>query len=395
MPRNSDIEIYTTIKNGAVGSNPVVQTPAGVLYRIFITNNSILVFSKSSDGGLSWANTTTINSNSTHQTPAVWYDKWSGLAGGLIHIAYTNAVSHDTYYRTIDTENSDTLSTETTIFNGASAAANGSSLSITRAAGGNVYCRTCIDNGVEGGFYRLPNANVPNGAWDAARTVNEALASSDQMILLPDLNSADNQDILGIFWDQSVPELSRQNYDDSANTWAETSISTGINFGAATTAHPHYAATVDLANNQHVVIAWNATDAANQDLLCWTVTASAITAKTDVVTNGTDDQGLAAIGIDTVTGYWYAFYAGKSDGSETWNTDINVYYKVSQDSGSTWGAETRLTQSGQTYSIINVYCVPRFAGKFAVAWLHDHSIHDRQMITVPVSQPRTQSMLGV
>ena len=27
-----------------------------------------------------------------------------------------------------------------------------------------------IDAGAEGGFFRLPNANVPNGAWDAART---------------------------------------------------------------------------------------------------------------------------------------------------------------------------------------------------------------------------------
>jgi hypothetical protein len=197
-----------------------------------------------------------------------------------------------------------------------------------------------IDAGVEGGFYRSTDV----GATWGSRTDIEALATQDQCILVPNLNSSDNQDILAIFWDASADEISRVNYDDSANTWTETSISTGmVDQVANGFAFPHFAATTDLTNNQIVLIAWNGIDTANADLKCWTITESAITGKTDVVTNGTDDQGVAALGIDTNTNNWYAFYVGKSDGSETYPTATNVYMKISADSGTTWSTETAIT----------------------------------------------------
>ena len=65
-------------------------------------------------------------------------------------------------------------------------------------------------------------------------------------------------------------------------------------------------------------------------------------AKTDVVTNGTDDQGLAAIGIDDrTTRIWWVVYVGKSDGSETWNTAVNLYCKVSTRTRADMGSRRR------------------------------------------------------
>jgi hypothetical protein len=184
---------------------------------------------------------------------------------------------------------------------------------------------------------------VPNGAWDAARTVDETIATTDMMILLPDYDAADTQDIMAIFWDASANEISRKLYDDSGNSWSETSIATSMTEVAATSTFPHFAVAMDIANTRHILVAWSGVDTLNADLRCWTVDASTITEVTNVVQNSTDDQGLCAITLDTVTGYWWCFYGGATAGGETFSTAIKIYCKVSTDGGTTWGPETALT----------------------------------------------------
>lgn len=379
--------------NAGAGTQYLVQTTAGVFYHVYVDTLSDVVFKKSTDGGLNWSTPTVVFAGTVNNL-SIWYDRWSNISAGLIHCAYTESTGHDTLYRSIDTESSDTLGTQTTIFNGVSVALAGSSLSICRARGGNVYCRTVIDAGAEGGFYRLPNANVPNGAWDAARTVNEVLANLDMAILLPGW-AADNQDMMLIFWDASANEVSRQLYDDSANSWAETSIATSmVEVAPGTGGYPNFAAAVDITNSRNVLIAWNGVDTANADLLCWTVTESAITAKTDVVTNGTDDQFSCAITIDLQTGYWWAFYAGKSDGSETYPTSLNIYCKISTDSGTTWGAETLLTTA--LTNIFGIHSVPRlYLGSPPVIRNINLASIVPQTINVQVGFPVTKYQLGI
>ena len=363
------VDVIVAMANSAhrdgAATNYLIQANNGALYVVYIESGGTVVFRKSTDGGFTWSPATTIYStNATVTQLSVWYDRWSNIAADLIHCVYVNSTDDDVQYRTIDTASSDGLSTQTTVAALTSTAANGH-MSVSRAVGGNVYVKVIIDNGAEGGFYRLPNANVPNGAWDAARTIDEAAAGSDQMILLPDFDAADTQDMLAIFWDASANEVSRKLYDDSANSWAETSIATSMVELIATTAWPNFAAAMDIANTQHVLVAWSDTDLATARLRCWTVDSGAITAKTDVVSSSTDDQGLCAVGIDTDTGYWYVAYCGKTDGSETWNSDVKTYYKVSQDSGSTWGPETQLSGDGLVtlnFSPSLLLACPRFTG---------------------------------
>lgn len=393
MPRRADVlaaQSTGLVQFNGAGAQWLIQTPGGVVYMVYVDTGSDVAFRKSTNYGLTWSNATVVFAGTTTAV-AVWYDRWSDIAAGLIHIAYSESATDDTLYRTINTESSDALSTQTSIFAGTSTATGGM-LAITRARGGNVYCRTCIDAGAEGGFYRLPNANVPNGAWDAARTINETLATTDQMLLFPGF-AADNQDIIGIFWDASANEISRQLYDDSANTWSETSISTGMTDQAATVAFPHFDGFVDIANSRIVVVAWNGVDTANADLLGWTVTESAITAfTTPVVSNGTDDQGLCAITTDLATGDWYCFYGGKSDGSETFLTSINIYYKVSQDDGATWGPETQLTYTARDTTWL--VATPRWNTHFTVAFHNDIAL-DELMVSAPIAQPRANFVLGL
>jgi hypothetical protein len=346
------------------GTNYPVRTPAGVLYLVYIdAATSDVMFKKSSDGGFTWSTATTIFTGAVTQL-SIWYDRWSNISAGLIHCAYTESGGDDTFYRTIDTENSDTLSTQRTIFLGMSTAGT-CALSITRARGGNVYCNVMIDAGVEGGFARLLNADVPSAdAW-ASRSSSEAPAASDQWILLPGW-AADNQDIMMFFWDSSASEISRCLYDDSGNSWGETSIAGSMTVNASATSFPHFAATVDIANSQNLLVAWTVADTAGADLLGWAVTESAITAfGTNVVTDSTDDQGLCAIGIDTDTQDWHVFYGGATGGGETFPSLMNIYSKISTDDGATWGSETQLSVS--TASVTWLACLPRFDTERGVA----------------------------
>lgn len=394
MARRADVLVAQTATNlqfGGGGTSYIVQANNGSLYYFYIDTASDLKYRKSNDDGFTWTDSISLYTGTVTQF-AVWYDRWSGINSDLIHYVVTNSdIDDDVNYRTIDTASSDALSTQTVVFAGASAVLSGSSISLTRARGGNVYCKATIDAGAEGGFFRLPNANVPNGAWDAARTNTEALATTDQAILMPGFG-ADNQDILCIFWDASANQISRYIYDDSANSWAESIFTGTFTDVVPNTAFPHYAATPDLTNSQIIVIAWNAIDTANADLTCWTVTESAITAKTDVVTNSTDDQALAALALDIDTGDWHAFYAGKSDGSETWTTSVNLYRKVSKDQGTTWGSEELLTV--QPGNIKWITTCPRITGAKPVAWHNDIAL-DELMINVVRGFPRAVSMIGI
>lgn len=389
MPRRTEImaaQPITTIWNGA-GINSLIETPSGVLYLVYVDSRSDVAFKKSLDKGLTWSAPTVVYAG-TVTNLAVWYDRWSGLASDYIHCVYTDSGNGDTAYCTINAGSADALSTATNVFLGGTTAPGGH-LSVTRSRGGNVYCKTVIDAGAEGGFYKLLNANFPNGAWEAALTVDEAIATTDQMILLPGF-AADNNDILAVFWDASANELSRKIYDDSANTWAEASISGSMTDVVATTTFPHFAAFVDLTNSQIVVAAWSAVDTLNADLRCWKITEGAITEVTNVVLNSTDDQGFCALGLATDTGWWYCFYAGKSDGSETIATAVNLYLKISKDGGTTWGDETKLTS--RAYSVQMPITAPRFTGKFPLAFVWNLTIN-QIMASVEIAQPQASSII--
>src|SRR3989304_7504753 len=328
------IDLFVTANYAGAGTRYLVQTVARNLYCFYVDGQSDLGYKKSTDGGRTWSKETVIFVGSV-QTVAVWYDRWSNIAAGLIHLAYTETASDDILYRNIDTENNDSLSGEVAVFAGRTAIAGGA-LSITRARGGNLVVAGSIDAGNEDGAWESTDVGA---TWGSAIADPSEAGTEDQYLLLPGWN-ADTQDVMLIFWDASADELSVKRYDNSANSWAETSIATGMVDQQAISAFPHVAAAVDLINSQNLVVAWRAVGTLGADLRCWIIDDTTITELTNIVLNSTDDQGLCAISI-LANGEWIVYYAGKTDGSETFTTSVGIYFKVSKDSGSTWGAETQ------------------------------------------------------
>jgi hypothetical protein len=389
-------QVMTTQPNIGGGTHYLVQTTTGVLYLVYADAGSDVTFRKSGDGGFTWTNPTIIFAG-TITALSVWYDRWSDISAGLIHLAYAESVTDDVFYRTINTESSDALSTQTTIFAGTSTASPGA-LSICRARGGNVYCGVYIDIGAEGGFFRLPNANVPNGAWGAARAAigeGDTTTPGDHWVLVPGW-AADNQDMMAFYWDRSASEISRKLYDDSLNSWGETSIATSMTIHSPVTSFPQMAAAVDLTNSRNLLVAWSAVDTLNADLRCWTVTEAAITEVTNVVLNSTDDQGLCGICLDTINSIWWVIYGGESGGAETYSTAINLYCKGSRDSGSTWGPETKLTTT--TYNVPWMFTIPRLIFSCPVpppVVLYNNISADEMLINLSLAQPAARLQIGL
>lgn len=344
----------------------IVETVDGAIYDFFIDSFTDLFYAKSVDRGKSWQTPVLVKAGSVDRV-AVWYDRWSGIAAGRIHIAYVDNAVDDILFRSLDTENADSLGTEVTVFAGATAVAGGN-LAITKARGGNIVIAGSIDAGAEDGAWE---SNDNGATWSGTIADPSEGATNDQYILLPGWN-ADTQDVMLVFWDASADELSIKRYDDSANTWAETSIATGMveTFPSTVAPGPHFAVAVDLENSRNLLVAWSAIDALNADLRCWKIDDTTITEVTNVVQNSTDDQGMCAIAIDTRNQEWWVAYGGKTDGSETYSSALNIYAKVSKDAGSTWSSEFKLwVQVPASEDVRSIGCAPRTNGPMMLDWL--------------------------
>lgn len=354
------------LQRTGAGVDYIVQkngSPA-TFYYFYTDSASDFMYRKSTDGGFTWSNPVTIFAG-TMVAQSVWYRRMSNLASDIVDMAYIESGGADVLYRSLDLS-SDTLGTQTTAFNGTSTASGGA-LSICTDRGGHIRIVFNIDNGTEDGCVSSTDDGATWGDTIADPTEG---ANADQFYLLPGWN-ADTHDMMLIFVDSSANGLSVKRYDDSGDAWTEATIIADASFvdQTAGTAFPHVACAVDIANSRNVVIAWNAVDAANQDLKAFTIDDTTVTTLTDVVTNATDDCGLAGLAIDTGTNTWYAFYGGKSDGSETYNTAISLNYKTSTDSGANWSAETALSNLTRTTDWL--ICTPRFSTNYLVGFNSD------------------------
>lgn len=364
--------IATTTANGALqytggGTTYVVQKngTTDTFYIIFADSSLDVSYTKSTDGGFTWSTPITVFTG-TVRAIACWYDRWSGRSTDKIRMAYSEDTGHDILYRDLDIA-TDTLGTQTTVFDGVSVATGGA-LTIVTGRDGRIAVAGSIDAGAEDGAW----SSTDDGAtWGDTIADPSEGATQDQYYLLPGWN-ADTADLMLIFVDASANGLSVKRYDDSGNAWSEAAIIADGSFVDTTSgaSFPHVACMVDLTNSRNIVAGWTAVDSANADLRCFVIDDTTITeTATNIVLNSTDDQALCALGIDTATATWYAFYAGNSDGSETWNSAVKIYYKTSSDAGATWSSQ--VTLSAQTRGTSWMACTPRFSTNWLTAFYND------------------------
>ncbi|KKM15754.1 hypothetical protein LCGC14_1692830 [marine sediment metagenome] len=347
-----------------------VWTDKDTGYLVFIDATFDVVYRKTTDAGVTWANAVLIDATSATCVD-IWFDKWTPSdTGTIIHIWWMESATDLIHYRSLDTSD-DSLGTDVTVFTGSTFDAAGrlqAVLSGTKAVGGNLYVQFWGDNDGEQDFYRSTDTGAN---WTNRLTGGDGNAA-DSVLCLPDDDSADNQDMVMIYWDRSADEISIKKYDNSADTWGETSISGSM---VDNNQIMQMSAVVRHSDGHIIVAAWNSIDLTTSDLQVWDITLATptITAKTDVVTNA-DDCLAAALFIDQNNDDLYCAYLGNEDGSQVLFTTVTAFYKKSTDGGGVWGSQAAYqegTEDDEKYISAGHSTPGAAAGRFEPVFFND------------------------
>lgn len=353
------------------------QPLIGYCFGIALTT---FAYSKTVDGGKTWAAPVTIGSSGTNTYIAgdSWAD-WAtpGDTGTLIHCWYFDSTNDKVFWRSLDTA-TDTLGTERTAFTGASAVANrGSFCSGTKTRSGYLYVAFDIDAGAEHGIVR----STDNGTtWSANLATTFVETNNDECILFPATGTGDNNDCWAIYQDESATALTMKMWDSSAAAQVESSTVQTMTINTTDlTGQRGFAGSIRPSDGALILVSCSERDTATADMQCWVVTGvtaaslTGITAKTNITTN-IDDNYNPAVFIDQTTDNIFVAYNGKIDGSEVLGTTTSVYYVRSVDGGTTWSAEHAYSEGAA--SVVQQVWVGAVGSRFSVVWRQQNTVFD-------------------
>lgn len=372
------IDATTTGNNEFPGENGAtnfmsVDVDSNNIYHFYQDNNSDLVYSKSTDGGATWGAAVTVHAELTSawSGPCIWFDKWtSGNNGTLIYISFLLDGIGTIDYNTLDTSN-DTLSSINVVATGLSLGYDNSNVTkIIKDRGGNLYLAYSGWNGSAffGGMYRSTDGGT---IWTSRATPWESDDNDGPSAQFLPANLADNHDLWMIFGDRSANEYSLKTYDDSADSWAETSITTAVVIDGDTR---QTAASIRHSDGHLILAIASHVDNAAGDLLIYDINGSgSITAKTNIITDK-DDWSSPVVYIDQNTNNIYVGWIGNPDGSDTWNSSLTIWKNLSTDGGANWGTSAQYSQDAATdnKAIWSSHSSPgNAAGRWLLSWQAD------------------------
>lgn len=335
---NITVDAAVAANSDRFSSRALVWKTDQIGYAFFVNASADLAYRKSSDGGQTWDAPVTVHTGTVKRF-SVWYDQWTpGDAGVVIHIAFHDSAALTVVYNNLDTA-TDTLGSPVTAGSPSttdSAATIEYPCEIVKARGGNLYLLYATDSTKATdthSFYRSTDGGGTFGARSAAALETPSnFWQLDSCLLLPG-SEADSNDIWCFYWDKSANAISVKVYDDSANSWAETSVSGSMTRAASNGFMPPWAAAQRPSDNHVFLLAWNETPSSSADLKCFELNGvGSITTRTDVSTNVTDLAGVGIV-IDGNSDDIYAYYlfigAAAND---------KVSFTKSADDGATWDA---------------------------------------------------------
>lgn len=385
MARLSHGIMYVGGSSGEFFAHHIVEAANGAWYAFFIDTGGNLFWRKSADKGRTWGILPALIDGSVLRLD-VWYDRWTpGDTGDIIHVAWIESSSDDVLMLNFNAATDTPGSIVPVKADGVSYTGSDVEITITKTVGGNVVI---IGRGdVSSEFFALKAASP----WTtfAAITALPQAATLDQYFAMPG-NYADTNDFDVWFVDAANNGFSRQTYDDSATTWAETAIIADAGMVDGAVYFPQINGTIDGDGLQYI-FAWNAVDAAGADLQCWTWDGATLDARANVITNS-DDCVAVACGLDD-NGRLYAIYLGIEGGAQTAGTSLGIYYKYSDDQGDTWSAQQVLFNA-YLDDLRYITCSMRFVREMPALWFNDDTF---DLITTAYDplQPRANISVGI
>lgn len=359
----ADVTVEAAMLNGqARGMRALVFVNSEIGYMFGINGDSDLDYMKTTDGGATWGAAVDVFTGSVDSFD-VWYDQWTpGDTGRIIHIAFTENGSDDVSYFAFNTTN-DTKTGIVDVFAGASAAlARGVFTTIAKSRGGRLYVGFDMDAGAEKGLYR----SVDNGVTWSART-NPVEATLDQFMLFP-ANAADPNDMWLLYDDDSAAELTVKTYNDSANSFSESSALTFNNNATDFVGQYGFAGSIRHSDGDLIIAYMDTYDAAGgstTSLKVYEWDGTNLTALTDIATNVDHIYYPSVFLNQDQPDNIYVAYLGVSAGTSTLTTSMPVVYALSTNRGVSWTKDIAYSETTTDYR----QCwTPLNGERFYVVW---------------------------
>lgn len=328
---------------------------------VYLNSAADVVARKTTDGGQTWGSAVAAEAG-TAGNGACWFDQETPTdsSGTKIHTAWCDTAAQDLSYAAFDIS-AGTWSTPVDINAALGVGQPSRGISIQKTRSGNLIVTSAVN-----GTTALAYKSSDGSSWTSIATPYEG--SFVDLTLSASVNTGDGNDGAVIFQDTSADQISVKMYDDSADTWTETTIATLVETGSS------YMARAIRRSDGHTILAfWNATDSAAADLELWDLNLNSIasptcTAKTSVNTN-LSEAGDCSVFINQSNDDIYVSY----NVGTAYTATVSVFYKKSSDGGSTWGSQqTYSYQIEDDFRIIAPSAMSASnGGRFEVAWCDD------------------------
>lgn len=357
-----------TLLSQVIPPRSLVWVSSTTGYIFFMNTSKELVYRKTTDGGSNWGNATSVTSDTVEKI-AIWYDGWTnGDSGTQIHICWSEAPTDTITYVALDTSD-DSTSSEVTVDSYASVLVsqswNEGCLSIVKSRNGTVFVAGWADTSGEGdGFYKATMSGGVATSFTSKADVRDG-SSVDNIMLLYG-NETDEEDIYCVYYDVGVFEITLKTYDDSANSWSESSVIHEGTDGSIT--YFKFDCVQRFSDDHTLVAVWTRhDDSATPDpaIEFFDITnGSTWSQKTDVYASD-NVYGIVGLMINQQNDDLYCAYTNGS-------TTGAIKYKVSTDGGTTWGTEQNMSETSDDHRIIcGGTSVNDDGGRWMPVWFND------------------------
>ncbi len=283
------------------------------------------------DKGATWTTTEIVAGQVTCM--AAWFDQETpGDSGTLVHIAWMDAADDKVYYVTFDID-ANSLGTIRTVDAGVTIdnTINGNRIGICKTGNGNII--VAFKTQAEFDTYKSSD-NFATAGTSIANPFESGAGVVDFLMLF-DAN-VDAGDAAAVYWDLSANELSVKMYDDSADTWTETSIATSLTDDGV---YPNFDGSIRHSDSKLILGAHSAFDTTGDDLLTFeialdSIASPTVTAKTNIFTNQAA-SAVVSVHINQQNDDVRIAYCKGG----TWKVAVDVVFHLSDDDLATWEAE--------------------------------------------------------
>lgn len=321
-------------------------------YTFYRDSTSQCVYSKTSDGGVSWDSAVVVDSQTDCLKIVVWYDRWTpgNATGTNIHIATMDSSDDALFYNRLDTSDDSLLlgssPVNATINSGQSPTFSDSinSHAITVATDGSIYLTS---DDFSDAFVVSCASNCNNqSSWSETGT-SPLDARNDHSLLVP----LSGGDVLLINNDVSADDIRSTVWDGV--TWSSWDT-IDANAPESNTYDVGMSATVDQdTGDVYLVYASDHGDTIdNDDIRTARYSSGGWSNTTDVLTNPVD-RGVhnVAIAVDENTDTIIVAYTVEDTFGDA--TSANLYYQESTDNMTSWGGEVGPlnTSAGNLYGL--------------------------------------------